>query len=317
MPNKLNHLPFTPVRGLFSPHAQTALSCICPPGTPPLSIPKIIFLNDGDALTCEISTPSQWKPTDKTILLVHGLGGSHESSYMVRLSRKCWEKGYRAIRLNMRACGNSSAYATRPYHGGVSQDLHEALLQFKKEAPESPIYLIGFSLGGNIALKLGGELGDEANDLLAMTIAICPPVDLGQTSAILSRPNHQFYNKYYIRHLAEQTAPWTGHLTFSTIYEYDQLVTAPNWNFKSPNDYYKKCSSRYFLPMIKHPCRIIFTADDPFIDYRCCIDEEIPGDVSFWISDHGGHMGFFGWSDATHKYYWLDYWLFNWLDELS
>lgn len=313
MQYNLNSLPFVPLPGLSSPHVQTALGCFSPSGTPPPSEAQLIPLSDGDSLYSAVSTPLLWKPTDKTVIMIHGLGGSHESGYIVRLSRKAYEKGHRVIRLNMRASGTGPTYASRPYHGGISPDLHESLQYIKKQAPESPIYVIGYSLGGNIALKLAGELGESANGLIAMTIAICPPVDLGQTAAILSRPNHQFYNQYYIKNLALQTAHWTGHLKFSTIYEYDKLVTAPNWNFKSPNDYYKKCSSLYFLPAIKHPTRIIFAADDPFIDYRCCIDEDLPDELSFWISERGGHMGYLGWVKDNYDCFWLDHLLLTWL----
>ncbi len=313
MLQKIHKLPFSPPPGFASPHAQTAIACFFPTGTPPPSLTHVIPLKDGDALCGEVSTPPQWQPHHRTVVLIHGLGGSHESSYMVRLSRKFYDRGLRVIRLNMRCCGSGFAYASRPYHGGSSEDLHEVLISLKERNPDSPITIVGFSLGGNIALKLGGELGDSGKHLIDLTVAICPPIDLAQTATILAQPHFKFYNHYYLHHLAMQTKPWSQNITFSSIFEFDTHITAPIWNFKDPNDYYVKSSSRQFLPLIKHRCRIIFAIDDPFIDPHPCLDDDHPESLSFWLSDHGGHMGFFGWSDKEHRYYWLDGLLCKWI----
>jgi len=312
----VKNLPFRPLAGLSSPHIQTILACLTPSGEPPPSASFLIPLDDGDVLTCEISTPSQWQETEKTIALIHGLGGNHRSSYMIRVSRKLYEAGYRTIRINMRGCGSENEIdAKRPYHGGISQDALAAVKKIKQDTPLSPLILVGFSLGGNIALKLAGELGEIGPSLLHSTIAICPPVDLAETARLIGQPSNILYNRYYMRQLERVAKRWIKNKTLSNIFEYDNMITAPQWGFQSAADYYRKCSSCFLLPNIKHPCHLLFSADDPFINYKSSLVEPMSSFVNIWLSPFGGHMGFFGWTGKNHGCYWLDSILLKWISE--
>lgn len=302
---------FNPFPGLSSPHVQTILAGFAPAGEPPPSISRIISLQDGDALCCEISTPPSWMPQDRTIILIHGLGGCHSASYMVRFSRKLYQMGYRAIRFNMRSCGSGRGLAKLPYHGGLTDDVHHVLKVLKDEIPTSPITIIGYSLGGNIALKLASELGECHSDLVDAAIAVCPPINLAETAELMERPVNHLYNRYYMHHLEKFTKEWTEGKPFSTIYEFDRIVTAPRWGFESPSAYYKASSSYDKLAKIQFPCHILLAADDPFINFRSCVDSERSSAVKIWMSEYGGHMGFFGWADKDHRYYWLDKFLLS------
>ncbi|HEV8052167.1 MAG TPA: alpha/beta fold hydrolase [Parachlamydiaceae bacterium] len=313
--NSVFPLTFNPLPGFGSPHLQTILACFTPGGPPPPSITKIFTLEDGDALCCEVSTPPKWKETDKTIILLHGLGGCHTASYMVRLSRKLYFKGYRAIRVNMRNCGSGRTFAKMPYHGGLSSDIFQVVCALKAESPLSPIITIGYSLGGNIALKLAGELGEKNSDLVHATIAVCPPINLAETAEIMALPINNLYNRYYMYHLDKLTKQWTEGRPFSSIYEFDELVTAPKWGFKSPAEYYKSSSSCYKLGLIQHPCHILLAEDDPFINHNTCLGAQRSDSTKIWVSKYGGHMGFFGWADKEYGYYWLDRLLLNWISE--
>lgn len=313
--NLIFSLEFTPLPGFSSPHLQTILACFTPAGPPPPTISKIFKLDDGDALCCEISTPPKWKNTDKTVVLLHGLGGCHTASYMVRLSRKLYFKGYRAVRVNMRNCGSGKNFAKMPYHGGLSSDILQVVRTLKNESPSSLVTTIGYSLGGNIALKLAGELGEMNSDLVHSTIAICPPIDLAETAEIMAQPINNLYNRYYMYHLDKLTKQWTEGRPFSSIYEFDELVTAPKWGFANPTDYYKSSSSRYVLEKIQHPCHILLAEDDPFINHHTCLASARSDAIKIWVSKHGGHMGFFGWADKEYGYYWLDKLLLNWISE--
>lgn len=319
-PKKKTHeevtlLPFRPLPGFSSPHTQTVIACFTRGGIEPPSTQFIVPLDDENALSCEVSTPPNWHNTHKTVVLLHGLGGCHLSSYMVRFSRKLYQTGYRAVRINMRCCGSGKDLAKVPYHGGLSSDILAVLNMLKAEAPLSPIILIGFSLGGNIVLKLAAELGEKASELLHTTIAICPPVDLSETAHIMSQPINLLYNRYYMWQLESVSKEMTNGRTFANIYEFDEHVTAPNWGFDSPEHYYQMSSSRYLLPQIRHPCHILLTADDPFINHKTCLEAEHSADVRLWLSETGGHMGFFGWADDEHRYYWLDKLLLKWVKD--
>lgn len=312
---QIEPLPFNPAPGLGSPHIQTFIACFSPVGAPPPSKTMQVHLPDGDILACEISTPPDWKENDKTVLMLHGLGGCHSSPYMVRMARKLFQAGVRAIRVNLRSCGTGLKLSKRPYHAGVSHDILEVVKQIKKEAPATPLIIIGYSLGGNIAIKLAGELGEKAQGLIEKTIAVCAPIDLQKTAEIMLQPKNKLYNMYYMKQLETQSKRWTEGKSFSTIYEFDDLVTVPLWGFKDPIEYYETCSGRVYLPLIKHPCYLLFADDDPFINYHTTSILGASSFVKVWAAPSGGHMGFFGWADDDHKYYWMDYQLFKWILE--
>jgi predicted alpha/beta-fold hydrolase len=300
-------LPFHPAFGFSSPHLQTILPTILSTGgIEPPSAYFFFSLEDGDVLCCKMSTPPNWKSYQKTIILLHGLGGTDASTYMVRMSRKFYQMGYRSFRLNLRGSGQGLHFAQRPYHGGTSHDILQVVQTLKQQTPQSPILLIGFSLGGNIILKLLGELGGQASSLIEMAIAICAPIDLKQTMELLSKGSNYLYHRYYVRGLQRMGARWIGQHSIRSLVDFDNLVTARYWGYRDAFDYYRQCSSRFILPHIHASCHLIFTVDDPFIDYRSALQNPLSAAVKIWLSQHGGHMGFWGWAGRQHGYNWLD-----------
>lgn len=310
----LKHLSFDPLPGLSSPHAQTILASFSRPGSPPPSTPLLVPLEDGDTLYCQVSLPPTWLETEKTVVMIHGLGGSDASNYMIRISRKLYETGYRVVRINLRGCGSGSNLARLPYHGGSSGDVFSVLQTLKQQTPFSPITLLGFSLGGNIALKLSGELGEDGTSLLQRTIAVCSPIDLGETVLLLSKPRNRLYHRYYLDQLVSQGQRWTKGREINSLYEFDNTVTAPTWGFKDASEYYAKSSSRSHIPNIKHSCYLLFTADDPFVDYQQILKISIPSWVKVYLCKKGGHMGFLGWAGMAHRYFWLDQLIMDWVE---
>ena len=305
--SSIEYLSFRPAPGMGSPHLQTILPILFKKsGKEPPSASFFIHLEDGDSLCCKLSTPPSWKTNQKTIIIVHGLGGSHASGYMVRLSRKFYQAGYRILRINLRGSGPGAHLAQRPYHAGTSNDILQVIQTLKKETPHSPLTLIGFSMGGNIALKLAGELGEKATSLLEQTFAICAPIDLAQTTDLLLRHSNRFYHRYYLNGLQRLGYRWLGNRSLKSVIDFDHFVTAPQWGYQDAFDYYRQCSSSFFLSNIRHPCHLIFAADDPFIDYRPALKCSLSPSVKIMLSPYGGHMGFWGWAGKEHGYCWLD-----------
>ncbi len=309
--SKIYPLPFKPFPLLENPHLQTILSSFSFGGISPPTKSQHVTLQDGDILSCEVSTPPTWEAAQKTVFLIHGLTGSHQSNYMIRTARKIYNTNHRVVRINLRGCGSGKGLVKKPFHSGKSDDILLVLQTFKKETPDSPFVLIGFSIGGNLALKLAGELEELARDLLEQTIAVCPPVDLAKCLALLSTPSLKIYHNSYVQNLKKYGALWLQDRPISSIYDFDHLVTVPLWGFQDPADFYKKCSSCYFLSRIDHPCHIIFAADDPMIHYQSALEQKIPDCVKIWLSPKGGHMGFLGGWDK--KVFWLDSLLLSWI----
>lgn len=256
--------------------------------------------------------PPLWQATDKTVILLHGLAGRYDSPSLVRLSKVLYEAHHRIVRVSMRGASSDAKPAKRPYHGGLTGDILTVLKQLKKKMPFSPLILIGFSMGGNLALKLLAELG--IHSLLDLTIAICPPIDLASASSLISERGNRFYNRYYVKELQKQSQAWTLGRTFNTIYEYDSIVTAPQWGFRDAEDYYRQSSSLPVLSQIRRPCFLIFSEDDPFIDYNLITRASLSPQVEIWLSKKGGHMGFLGWTQDYRSIFWLNELLLKWVN---
>lgn len=310
----VEYLPFKPLIGLSSPHVQTILGSFSLPGNPPPSAPLLIPLDDGDTLYCEVSTPKSWEEGQKTVVMVHGLGGSAQSNYMIRVARKLYENGYMVVRVNLRGSGTGRNLARLPYHGGSSGDIFVVLQALRQQTPLSPIILLGFSLGGNIALKLSGELGRDGLTWLQSTIAICSPIDLKKSITMLLMPENRLYHRYYLKQLIMQGDSWARGMKIDNLYDFDTHVTAPTWGFASADEYYTQSSSSRYISSIKNPCNLLLTLDDPFVDYEQIQDIHLPAHMKVFLCRNGGHMGFLGWAGTEHRYFWMDQLLLNWVE---
>ena len=313
-------VPFPLLRG---PHAQTiAAAKLALWRRRPPAETRVVALADGDRIALMISTPRQWLPEDPSVLLLHGLCGCHDSPYMARLALKLWQNGVRAIRMNMRGCGAGVGLARQPYHSGRSADVLEVLEDLQAAWPRSAMTMVGFSLGGNVMLKLAGELGKRAEELAKQLIAVCAPADLAACSRLLSRPSNRVYELYFMRRLLAAVAerhrlfPDLAPVDLSwrmSMYEFDNLYTAPQCGFANADDYYCQSSAAPLVSRITLPCRILFAGDDPFIDDTVFDGVALPPNVQVLRTQGGGHMGFLGRPGTPGGYYWLDASLLDWI----
>lgn len=317
-------LPFEPFPFLHDPHQQTIISSFFNFLFEPPSDQKLISLSDGDKLSVEMTTPREWKPTDLTVLLVHGLCGSHKSPNLVRMARRLEPTGIRTVRFNMRGCGSGRGLAKKIYHSGRSEDVFEVIKVLKAEHPKSPIVLIGFSLGGNIVLKLAGELNSLGFQFLDKVIAVSPPVDLYSSIQMLGDPKNGIYERYFYRLLRNDVL--YRHRKFKDlppvqlprnlkIYEFDQIYTAPHCGFRSAEDYYSKCSSQHFVGDICIPCKILLAEDDPIVSSSSLDDLSLPSNIDLFKTKKGGHMGYLSSPTSEKGFHWLDSLLIEWIIE--
>lgn len=315
-------IPFDPFPFISDPHRQTILSGMYTFFTDPESETQVVRLPDGDKVAMEVSTPREWRSTDPTVILVHGLCGSHRSPYLVRLIKRLQPLGIRGIRFNMRGCGSGQGLARHMYHSGRSDDLFEAIKWLKKENPESPIILIGFSLGGNQSLKLAGELGSLGPRFIKGVIAVSPPIDLFESVKMICNPGGEIYERYFVRMLTADVQ--YRHERFPelppadlprdlTVMEFDSLYTAARFGFNDAVDYYNKCSSRHVIPEIKIPTRILLAEDDPIVSPHTIDAIALPPSVEIFKTKKGGHMGYLGNPFSKKGFYWLDSLLIEWI----
>lgn len=312
---------------LRSPHMQTIVAMMWPQrGEWFSSTHHLIELADGDKLAVVVSTPTDWRPGRRTVVLVHGLCGCHGSPYMVRLAGKLFVRGLRAVRVNHRGCGSGVGLARRPYHSGRSDDVRAVVQWLAREEPRSPITLAGFSLGGNLVLKLAGEDGDAPTPGLDSVIAVSAPIDLDACATLIGQPRNRMYDSYFVRRLVADAnerqrffpdLPPLGFPQRLTVRIFDDLYTAPRSGFRDANDYYARCSAAPIVSHVGVPTLVMTARDDPFI--AVAPFEALPPrpNVELHITEHGGHLGFLGFTGRAWSFRWMDDVLLEWIGRFS
>jgi predicted alpha/beta-fold hydrolase len=275
-----------------------------------------VALSDGDRVVFHDQSPATWTLGGPVALLLHGLTGSHASPYMARIARLLNRQNVRTVRLDWRGCGTGVALARYPYHSGRSSDVLATLAEIRSRCPGSPISLIGFSLGGNVALKLLGEARQPGETLadVARAMAVCPPIDLYRTVSSLWTGWARLYDRYFcracirdVRHRQrlrpDAVVPegWFARPP-RTMYEFDETFTAPVCGFASARDYYARSSACQYLPVIAIPTLVIAAQDDPVIPFGQFADADFSPTTRLLAPRHGGHLGFcpprgLGWLD--------------------
>ncbi|HKB37779.1 MAG TPA: alpha/beta fold hydrolase [Gemmataceae bacterium] len=300
----MNHNGFRPPPGLDNPHVQTVLGQLltgarfCRP-----SRERHVRLADDDTIVLHDSVPFGWTPRDRVALLLHGLGGCATSPHCGRVGRRLLDAGLRVVRMDLRGSGRGAGLARRRYHGGISEDVRAAAAAIRHWAPEAPLVLIGFSLGGNIALKLAGEAADQPGPGLERVAVVGPPIDMARCSALLADPVNRIYNAYFVKVLMRQHEERRGlipdlpKVEFSekmTLRTWDERVVAPQWGFDGADDYYRRSSALPLIPNIQVPTLILTARDDPIIAVEPFEELKAPPHVEVRIERFGGHLGFVG-----------------------
>jgi predicted alpha/beta-fold hydrolase len=316
--------PFRPHPLLANGHAQTLAGAYLPGRSYCYRARRhCIELDDGDALILHDDCPAGWRNGDRVALLIHGLGGCHASGYMQRIAHKLSARGVRAFRMDLRGCGAGVAVARLPYHSGRSEDAAAAIRAIELVAPASPVALIGFSLGGNITLKLAGELGGRTCGNLERTMAVCPPVDLSACSRHISQRRNRLYDRYFVglllgqlkqRHRQARQAP-AGRFAGPprTLWEFDNGYTAVVCGFGTADNYYAEASSLTRLAEIRLPTLILSARDDPLIPPDALEGARLPGSVKLCMSEQGGHLGFVGRGRVDADRRWMDWRVVEWV----
>jgi predicted alpha/beta-fold hydrolase len=319
------YLDFKPLRFFSDCHAQTILGSLTCFAKAPPSRTEYLLLADMDCLTMEICTPKNWNLSDPTVVLIHGLCGSDKSNYLQRLTKKFYSKGIQTVRVNLRGCGTSKGIARYFYHCGSSDDVLTCLKRVKSLFPRSPISLIGFSLGGNIALKLAGDLALAGGEIIKQVIAVNPPADLKSCVQTIGRPENSMYERYFIRLLREDVhfrhkrfgLPLVNLPKNMSIFEFDEYYIAPQIGYKSALDYYEACSSKRVIDKITVSCQILLAADDPIINTECFDKMNLPENVRVIKTPRGGHLGFLSSPFAPYGARWMDHFILSWVDFIN
>jgi predicted alpha/beta-fold hydrolase len=260
------------------------------------------------------------------IVMLHGLEGSSNAGYLRSMAQLALENGYAVHRTNMRSCGGTEHLCRTMYHAGLTSDTLRLIEQIKSDRPGAPVYLIGYSLGGNVALKLAGELAGDAVGLIRSVCAVSTPIDLGACVRALGERQNRIYEWRFLSRLKQrirkraETEPGVYELDrlnkISSVYEFDDKITAPYFNFGTADNYYETQSAKNFVKPIAVPTLIVQAKDDPLVPFDIFTSPVIRENphVHLLAVDHGGHLGFL--SNSAPRF-WVDRIIMRWIAELQ
>ncbi len=239
-----------------------------------------------------------------TLVLLHGLGGSADAPYMLGAALLAYQAGVNVVRLNQRNCGGTEHLTPTLYHSGMSGDLAAVVCELAERDGLSRIVVAGFSMGGNLALKMAGEMGVFSLPELLGVCAVSPALDLGATVSNLERFSNRPYEWLFargLRRLVERKKELYPRLydvreldRLRTVRDFDELYTAPHGGFASADDYYARSSALPFVPRIGVPTLIVHAQDDPLVPFGPLRSSGISGNplVTMATPPHGGHVAF-------------------------
>ncbi len=334
--------PFVPRRYLHNGHLQTLAGNF---------LPRHLTLPEPESLFVEVEGPvdeygptqilchCHWQPLEVrrrrlTIVLVHGLEGSSRSQYIIGNTTRALAAGCNVVRMNMRSCGGTDHLSPTIYHSGRSGDVARVLSRILSDQQLESIALVGYSMGGNLVLKLLGEYADAPPPQLKSVVGISPLMDLTPSSAALHEPANRIYEWHFLRNMRRRLhckAKLFPRLyqpalkaPLHTMREFDEHIVARYGNFRDADDYYTTVASSQYASTFRVPTLILHSTDDPFIRMLPSTRAALLANphVTFVETAHGGHCAFLTDPDPSANRatqvsprdgYWAEHLLLNYL----
>lgn len=247
----------------------------------------------------------QPRPTERpTVLLLHGLEGSSDAHYIAGMADKAWARGFNVVRLNQRNCGGTEHLSRGLYHSGLTADPLAVLTELRDRDGLGVFGIAGYSLGGNLAMKLSGELGADGFPELKACCAVSPVIELDACVAAIERRENRIYEWNFCRNLQDRmrrkvrafpgSFDLTGLWKIWSIRAFDERYTAPHHGFNGASDYYHRASAMRVIHRVARPALILSAADDPFVPPGIFRVPAVTGNphITAVITDGGGHCAF-------------------------
>jgi uncharacterized protein len=300
---RLQFEPFAPRRLLRNRHAMTLAGNFLPRKS---SLPEAEEQHFQVEEDIQVLCHCHWQPepaNHATIIIVHGLEGSSLSQYVIGTGSKAWTEGMNVVRMNMRNCGGTEKLTPTLYHSGLSADVGAVLRTLVEQKNLSQVGLVGYSMGGNLVLKLAGDWGASAPRELTAVAAVSPAADLGPSADAMHEPANRMYEYKFLLSLMRRLrykvalfpelyrmpARWPR-----TIREWDHEVTARYCGFTGADDYYYRAAAARVVDKITVPTLIIHAQDDPFIRLVPETRAKMLNNphITLLETTHGGHCAF-------------------------
>jgi predicted alpha/beta-fold hydrolase len=311
--------PFNPKQGLRNGHLMTVYAWAKPRSFPGLQTPEERHFDIEPGI--RVLAHCHWQPNRAAapvLLALHGLEGSSSAHYMRGVAEKAFARGFSVVLLNQRNCGGTESLAASLYHSGLTADANHVIRELATIDGVQQVIVAGYSLGGNLALKLAGDYGDAPPPELRGVCAVSPVLELGACVEALERRQNAIYQWNFVRALRARmrrksiTHPdrftTAGLRAIRTVRQFDEAYTAPHFGFEGATDYYHRASAMRVIDRIRVPALIITAADDPFVPVAPFRDEKVTSNpnIEVIVTRHGGHCGFVTEATEGRDGYWAE-----------
>ena len=251
------------------------------------------------------------------LVLVHGLEGSSDSSYMRGIAEKAWARGFHVIRLNQRNCGGTELLTPTLYNSGMSNDYRAVLEELSGRDGFANIFFAGYSMGGNLVTKLAGELGENAPSALRGVAAVCPALNLSSCADALERSENYLYQRRFVAGLLSRYARKAelfphryardGFGPIRTVREFDDAITAPSFGFRDAQEYYESAGANRLVQQIRVRYLLITAQDDPFVPFEAIRASGVENNpaIRFVAPRYGGHCAFIS-NQGGNERFWAE-----------
>jgi predicted alpha/beta-fold hydrolase len=311
--------PFVPLRGLSSGHLQTIVGNYLPRRPFRLtSVAEAVEVDpaDGSRVLCHCNWQADAVRASRlTVVLVHGLEGSSDSRYIQGIAGRAWAAGCNVVRMNMRNCSDTDSLSPTLYHSGLSDDVGAVVRFYTEQFRLGRVALVGYSMGGNLVLKLAGEWGRRPP--LCAVAAVCPAIDLAAGSDALHEPVNRGYERHFLRRLMRRFHRKAA--LYPTLYDpaaigpvrtvrqFDDRIVARYCGFRDADDYYYRAASARVVDRIAVPTLILQAMDDPFIRLYAETRAKLVANphVTFVETRYGGHCAYLS-RDAGDDIHWAE-----------
>jgi uncharacterized protein len=300
-------------------HTQTLYAWARPRRFPRLPSPETRYFDV--APDARVLAHCHWHPrrtAHPTLLLLHGLEGSSLAHYICGISDKAWAEGWNVVRLNQRNCGGTEHLSRGLYHSGLTADPLAVVRELIDRDRLPQLAVAGYSLGGNLTLKLAGELGDAAPPELKAVCAVSPTLELAVCVEALEHRSNILYEWNFVRNLRgrmkRKASAWPGLFDLAplgrvrSVRQFDEVYTAPHHGFRDAADYYHRASAMRVVDRIRVPALVITAEDDPFVPAAPFRDPRIAGNphITVVITPSGGHCSFVERARPGYDGYWAE-----------
>jgi uncharacterized protein len=253
-----------------------------------------------------------------TLVLLHGLEGSSESGHVLGTAEKAWAEGFNVVRLNQRNCGGTEKLTESLYHSGLSCDSRAVMLELIERDGLPEIFAAGFSMGGNLVLKMAGEFGEAAPREVRGFAAVAPSFDLTACADALELPQNFLYERHFVRGLKRRMLykaslfpeRYANGLSaelarVASVRDFDERITARFCGFRDAADYYARSSAMRVVAAIRKPTLILTAADDPVVPLATFENAALHGnaDIRLVATRYGGHCAFISREDGDERFW--------------